>query len=96
MVSPKYWRADALTHIAEVMAPGGFLCFYEGLDVGAALFWGLSEQSWGFEDERDFALWCTFPRWDRLLTEAGFQQACRILASENIQRHLKVVGALPS
>ncbi len=57
------------------MAPGGFLCFYDFMDVTPALFWGLSEQCWGFEDERDFSLWCSFPRWNRLLTDAGFEQA---------------------
>ncbi len=60
------------------MAPGGFLCFYECLDVTPALFWGLSKQSWGFEDQRDFSLWCSLPRWERLLAGAGFEQARRL------------------
>lgn len=67
--------AGTLAHVAEVMAPGGFLCFYDFMDVTPALFWGLSEQCWGFEDERDYSLWCSFSRWDRLLTDAGFEQA---------------------
>jgi hypothetical protein len=67
--------AGTLAHVADVMAPGGFLCFYDFMDVTPALFWGLSEQCWGFEDERDFSLWCSFPRWNRLLTDAGFEQA---------------------
>ena len=56
------------------MAPGGFLCFYDFTDVTPALFWGLSAQCWGFQDERDFSLWCSLPRWERLLANAGFEQ----------------------
>ena len=32
-------------------------------------------QCWGFEDERDYSLWCSLPRWERLLADAGFEQA---------------------
>jgi len=39
------------------------------------MFWGLSQQCWGHSDEREYSLWCTFGRWERLLADAGFQQA---------------------
>ena len=58
-----------------MLAPGGFLLFYECLDVTPALFWGLSEQCWLHTDERDYSLWCTFARWEALLDAAGFEQA---------------------
>ncbi len=61
--------------MAEVLAPGGFLCFYDFMDVTPAMFWGLSQQCWGHSDEREYSLWCTFGRWERLLADAGFQQA---------------------
>ena len=61
--------------MAEVLAPGGFLCFYDFTDVTPAMFWGLSAQCWGFEDERDYSLWCSLPRWERLLADASFEQA---------------------
>ncbi len=67
--------AGTLAHVAEVLAPGGFLCFYDFMDVTPAMFWGLSKQCWGHTDEREYSLWCSFGRWERLLADAGFQQA---------------------
>jgi hypothetical protein len=74
-LNPYPARAGTLAHVAEVLAPGGFLCFYDFMDVTPAMFWGLSQQCWGHSDEREYSLWCTFGRWERLLADAGFQQA---------------------
>ena len=57
-----------------MLAPGGYLLFYEGMDVTPALMWGLSEQCWLHTDARDYSLWCTFKRWEALLDAAGFEQ----------------------
>ncbi len=75
--------------MAEVLAPGGFLCFYDFTDVTPAMFWGLSAQCWGFEDERDYSLWCSLPRWERLLADAGFEQA---RASRSAEQSCSVMG----
>lgn len=64
-----------LANIAEVLAPGGFLCFFEHTDETGAMFWGLSEQCWRFEDERDASCWCSFSRWEAKLNNAGLEQA---------------------
>ena len=55
-----------------MLAPGGFLCIYEFTSVLPAMVWGLSTQCWGFDDERDYSLWITIKRWDKLLDAAGF------------------------
>ena len=66
--------ADTLSHAAEVLKPGGFICIYESVCMLPALVWGLSTQCWYFTDERDFSLWIRIERWEKLLAAAGFDK----------------------
>lgn len=67
--------AAVLQNISEVMTPGGFLCFFEHVESTPVMFWGLSEQCWGYEDGREYALWIKHSRWEWKLHNAGFEQA---------------------
>lgn len=50
---------------------------YESNNALQPLLWGLSEQSWQFTDERDTCMLAGIPRWEQLLSAAGFQKVRR-------------------
>ena len=47
---------------------------YESNSALQPLLWGLSPQSWRFKDERDTGMLAGIPRWEQLLSAAGFQK----------------------
>ena len=47
---------------------------YESNSALQPLLWGLSPQSWQFTDKRDTGMLAGIPRWEQLLSAAGFQK----------------------
>ena len=69
--------ADVLTNIYNALEDNGFLLFFEMTTCLPTLLWGLDEQCWNFEDEREFGLWVSREHWERLLREVGFTEVRR-------------------
>jgi len=51
--------ATGLHNIHEALVDDGFLLLHEYTSVLPALLWGLNDFAFGYEDERDYALWIT-------------------------------------
>ena len=66
-------RTESLRHLADALAPGGFLLLAEATGPLACLLWGLDARCWRATDERDWGLWVSIARWRRLLAAAGLR-----------------------